>query len=69
MKAQKLVIMMIGLPGSGKSTEAKRLADEYVDAGRVVEICSTDAFFTGADGVYRFNRGMLAGNHAQNFAR
>jgi hypothetical protein len=63
----KLMIVMQGAPGSGKSTEAKRLQAEFgIDA-----IVSADDYHTGADGVYRFDYRRVGECHerAQNAAR
>lgn len=40
-----LVILMRGLPGSGKTTLVRHLAELGRSAGRMVEICSADHFF------------------------
>jgi NEDD4-binding protein 2 len=56
------VIIMIGLPGSGKSTRAKELA------GEDGIIHSTDDFFV-RDGRYQFNSALLCENHFKNFRR
>lgn len=48
-------IIMRGVPGSGKTTMAKKLAAEI--PGCV--IVSADDWFTGADGVYRFRPDQL----------
>ena len=39
-----LLVMLVGLPGSGKSTAAERLASAMRSQGRACEIVSTDAF-------------------------
>lgn len=57
---------MRGLPGSGKSTEARKLAAEHIHkCGSSVAICSTDRFFMES-GEYVFNRGMLGQYHELN---
>lgn len=43
-----------GLPGSGKSTLAASLAPT---------VCEADAFFVGADGVFRFDRARVPAAH------
>lgn len=50
------VVLIRGLPGSGKSTMAKR------DFGSHVH-CEADAFFVGQDGVYRYNPKMIKSAH------
>lgn len=62
---RKLVIMR-GLPGSGKSTEALRLA---MESGHGGAICSTDEYFIGSDGVYRFDPKRIALAHTWNQER
>ena len=39
-----LLVMLVGLPGSGKSTAAKRLASTIRSQGRPCEIIGTDAY-------------------------
>lgn len=39
-----LLVMLVGLPGSGKSTAAKRLADVISSQGRRCEIIGTDVY-------------------------
>lgn len=56
-------IIMRGIPGSGKSTFARKLAE-----GRHAVICSTDDFFV-KDGIYRREITMLAEYHAQNLQK
>jgi len=51
---------MRGIPGSGKSTTAKKLA------GETGKIHSTDNYFM-VDGVYQFNPKNLSENHEANF--
>ncbi len=57
---QTLYVMQ-GIPGSGKSTVAKQ-----IQAATGAVICSTDDYFTGADGVYRFDPTKLAEYHKAN---
>ena len=54
----KRVIIMRGIPGSGKSTRARKLIGEGI-------IHSTDDLFM-VDGEYRFNHRMLGYNHGKN---
>jgi len=51
--------IMRGLPGSGKSTKAKKIAAE---TGAI--IVSADNFFVGHDGVYRFEPSRIGDAHA-----
>lgn len=55
----KKMVIMRGLPGSGKSTLASGLGVVY----------STDDFFVGGDGVYRFDPAKLGEAHAWNQVR
>ena len=58
-----IVYIMRGLPGSGKSTKARELV------GPVGLVCSTDDFFTKADGKYAYDRSRIREAHAWNQAR
>lgn len=60
----KKVYIMIGLPGSGKSTKANELANEYPPWDAVIH--STDSYFM-KDGKYNFNPGLLGVFHQKNF--
>ena len=55
------LVIMRGLPGSGKSTTVKRLIENQPS----FVVCSADHFFTGSDGVYRFDPTLLREAHAQ----
>lgn len=63
---QRRLIIMRGLPGSGKSTKARRLAEE---SGGDAVICSTDDFFVGDDGIYRFDGKRISAAHEWNQER
>ena len=63
MGSEKLLILR-GLPGSGKSTEAARL----VASGAYDLVCEADQFFETKDG-YRFDPAKLKDAHADCFAR
>lgn len=58
----KKVIIMRGLPGSGKSYHAKELFQEAVDSGKTAIICSADDYFM-VNGVYTFNSSELKNAH------
>lgn len=62
VKTNKLVILR-GLPGSGKSTYVKKIFEEELARGGFPVICSADDIFTGADGVYRYDRDKLPRAH------
>lgn len=50
-----MIIVMTGLPGSGKSTAAKRLLDEHLKTPYTqAAIVSADDFFTADDGTYEY---------------
>jgi NEDD4-binding protein 2 len=60
----KKIILIRGLPGSGKSTKAKELAGENPN------IFSTDDFFVNSDtGKYEFDPKLLGRNHSLNVKR
>jgi len=68
----KKVIIMIALPGAGKSTEAGLIKESVEKSGRQCAIHSTDDYFINAWGQYQFEPEKLIGNHALNqeaFAR
>ncbi|CAD5117232.1 DgyrCDS6028 [Dimorphilus gyrociliatus] len=51
MKAHKIMYILRGLPGSGKST----ISNQLVDLHEKTIICSADDFFLNLDGVYEYN--------------
>lgn len=53
------LVIIRGLPGSGKSTKAK----ELIDKGFVNDWFETDTFFIGLDGSYNFDAGKLKEAH------
>lgn len=64
---QKTLVIMRGLPGSGKSTQARIRAATFVEVGgQSVVICSTDNFFINNDGKYVFDAKMLGKYHGMN---
>lgn len=66
----KQLIIMRGLPGSGKSYTAQSLAqDAILTDGHNVLVASTDEWFIGEDGVYRFDAKDIARAHRWNQAR
>ena len=65
----KELVLMRGLPGGGKSTEATMLCNEHLMAGgQTIAICSTDGYHM-VDGEYVFNADMLGYFHRQNQKR
>lgn len=59
----KKAYIMIGLPGSGKSTKAKELVNEYAPWDSIIH--STDDYFM-KDGVYDFRPNLLGVFHKRN---
>jgi len=58
------LFILRGLPGSGKSTYAKRLQNKYhLLGGFSSVICSTDFYFTRPDGIYDWNFKLLKEAH------
>ena len=64
VRNNRVVVVLRGLPGSGKSTLARKIATKYGEEATVV--CSADSFFVGRDGVYRFDRALLADAHGHS---
>jgi tRNA uridine 5-carbamoylmethylation protein Kti12 len=59
----KAVVVLRGLPGCGKSTLARQLANEARSRGISVGICSADDYFVNALGEYRYNPLLLGTAH------
>lgn len=62
----KVVNILIGLPGSGKSTEAAAIKATCKAAGNTCEIHSTDDYFVDHWGEYVFEPEKLAQYHEYN---
>ena len=62
----KFAYILRGIPGSGKSTVARKLTQSYENPGLEVAIHSTDDLCM-VDGEYRFDAALAAERHAQNF--
>jgi len=62
---QKKVIILRGLPGSGKTSAAKKMASQCVAGGGTVVTCSADDFFLDALGDYKFDPTLLGRAHAE----
>lgn len=62
-EGDKLVILPIGLPGSGKSTFVELLKSSI---GYRVDVHSTDSFFVDKRGNYNFDATKLGRYHKQN---
>jgi predicted kinase len=56
----KRLIMIVGVPGSGKTTKAKQLINLLGDTAVHYE---ADQYFTDADGTYKFDPSKLAEAH------
>lgn len=70
----RLVVLMRGLPGSGKSTAAKRILQQAIDGSQnntcTGLILSTDDYFVDPQTKeYRFDRGLLGQAHEWNLSR
>jgi hypothetical protein len=66
---RRVVVIMRGLPGAGKSTRAAQLAARAAARQLSADVHSTDAFFVdAATGVYAFNPELLGAHHAANQA-
>jgi len=64
----KKLVVMRGVPGSGKSTAARTLLALYTEQGYEGGIFSTDDFFV-KNGVYTFHPGAIGHAHAWNTVR
>ena len=63
----RTLIIMRGIPGSGKSTYALKLQSSLQVEGRTCAICSADYFFSD-DGEYRFDPSKLRQAHSECFS-
>lgn len=59
---KKLVIIR-GIPGSGKSTHANKLIKGYQTDGRITAHFEADMFFTSEDGSYHWNPKQISLAH------
>ena len=65
----KRILILRGLPGSGKSTLIKEVKS-WSDSGEYDPyVCSSDAFFEDKDGNYFFDSKLLPINHAKCFQK
>ncbi len=63
-----LVIVMRAIPGSGKSTFAKKILKDFEKGGKSVLICSADQFFYDlGGGEYKFDFKLLPQAHGKCF--
>jgi adenylate kinase family enzyme len=59
------MFIMRGLPGSGKSTVSKKIAQTYTSVENSVPVCAGDDFFIQKDtGEYKFDANLLSEAHA-----
>ncbi len=58
----KRLIIIRGIPGSGKSTYAQKLVNELTGEGKTVKHIESDMFFM-KDGEYKFNMKLLGVAH------
>lgn len=65
---KKRCILMVGLPGSGKSTAVREIIGSNDFFGLSSVICSTDDFFM-VNGRYQFDGRKLGEYHARNFQK
>lgn len=60
------VIILRGLPGSGKSTLSDKIVKSLGEKGIKVDIFSTDNYHIDPDGVYRFKIDKIGDFHKEN---
>lgn len=58
-----MIVIMIGLPGSGKTYHAERMASEHRQKGHKAVVVSADDYFTYPDGSYRWKAESLGNAH------
>ena len=61
------VILMVGVSGSGKSTQVQKILNEAELADAKVVVCSADHEHIGPDGVYKFDPAKAALGHSNCF--
>ena len=62
--SEKRLVLIRGISGSGKSTTAKELVEEFTQKGFSCRHFETDQFFTDMDGNYHFNKEDLQRAHS-----
>jgi predicted kinase len=62
---KKVLLIMRGCPGSGKSHYSNERVVEANDRGLSVQICSADHYFVQAGGTYEFKPHKLCDAHAE----
>lgn len=64
----KKLILLYGLPGSGKTTLAKELENKYIEEGLVIRRTETDDWFVlHGGGTYKFDASLLNKAHQITF--
>lgn len=61
----KQLMLIRGVSGSGKSTEAKKRYSEALASNKTVSWFEADDFFVNSNGEYVFNQSLLAEAHAR----
>jgi tRNA uridine 5-carbamoylmethylation protein Kti12 len=59
----RLVIILQGIPGSGKSTHGRSLLGAACEAGFTAEMFSADDYFVRADGSYKYDPAKIGDAH------
>jgi hypothetical protein len=65
--SQKMVVLMRGLPGCGKSSFVDQLIERARDLGIPSAVCSTNQYFYDRHGTYHFDASVLPANHHRCF--
>lgn len=63
------VIILSGLPGSGKSTYARQLEEQTKEAGNCLQVFSADHFFLDDAGNYNFDVSQIGKAHAECYRK
>jgi predicted kinase len=66
---RKMVVLMRGLPGSGKSTFVEQLVERATQLDINSAVCSADQFFYDEHGTYHFDTRELSSNHGKCFSK
>lgn len=66
---RKCVVLMRGLPGSGKSSFVEQLVERATQLGINSAVCSADNFFYDENGMYHFDARELSSNHGKCFSK
>jgi predicted kinase len=62
--SQPTLLIMRGIPGSGKSFLAKKFVDFAESSGHTSALCSADDYFLNSAGQYNYNSGLIGQAHA-----